>query len=32
MYPLQRHLELPVIALIELLAPEPTQQGKTVEF
>ena len=31
-YPLQRHLELSVIALIELLAPEPTRQGKTVEF
>ena len=32
MYSLQRHLELPVIALIESLAPEPTRQGKTVEF
>ena len=32
MYPLRRHLELPVIALIESLAPEPTRQGKTVEF
>ena len=27
MYPLQRHLELPVIALLESLAPEPTRQG-----
>ena len=26
MYSLQRHLELPVIALIESLAPEPTRQ------
>ena len=32
MYPLQCHLELPIIALIESLAPEPTRQGKTVEF
>ena len=32
MYSLQRHLELPVIALIESLAPEPTRQSKTVEF
>ena len=32
MYPLQRHSELPVIALIESLAPEPTRQGETVEF
>ena len=32
MYLLQHHLELPVIALIESLAPEPTRQGKTVEF
>ena len=32
LYLLQRHLELPAIALIESLAPEPTRQGKTVEF
>ena len=32
LYSLQRHLELPVIALKEPLAPEPTRQGKTVEF
>ena len=32
MYSLQRHLESPVIALRESLAPEPTRQGKTVEF
>ena len=28
MYSLQSHLELPVIDLIESLAPEPTRQGK----
>ena len=32
LYSLQRHLELPAIALIESLAPEPTRQGTTVEF
>ena len=32
LYSLQRHLELPAIALIESLAPEPSRQGKTVEF
>ena len=36
MYSLQRGLELPVTALIESLAPppppQPTRQGKTVEF
>ena len=32
MYSLQRHLELPVIALIESSAPEPTRQSKPWNF